>query len=92
MITPLAADHSPQARAAEGFDRSTIRIDRTALQVRCPEGRASAGGTPSSSTDVTPSSSRPPVLTAAPAPPATSAPPWPAAIACSPCGLTNTSN
>lgn len=46
MITPLLADHSPQARAAEGFDKSAFLIDWPARQVRCPEGRTSAGWYP----------------------------------------------
>ncbi|WP_429195028.1 transposase [Kitasatospora sp. MAP12-15] len=46
MITPLLADHSRQARAAEGFDKSAFRIDWTARQVRCPEGRTSTGWYP----------------------------------------------
>jgi hypothetical protein len=43
MVTPLLADHSPQAKAAEGFDKSAFRIDWKARQVRCPEGATSAG-------------------------------------------------
>ncbi|MFI6449690.1 IS1182 family transposase [Kitasatospora sp. NPDC050543] len=46
MITPLLADHSRQARAAEGFDKSAFRIDWTTRQVRCPEGRTSTGWYP----------------------------------------------
>ncbi|MCC9306126.1 IS1182 family transposase [Kitasatospora sp. RB6PN24] len=46
MITPLLADHSRQARAAEGFDKSAFRIDWTARQVHCPEGRTSTGWYP----------------------------------------------
>ncbi|MEU3277285.1 transposase [Streptomyces antibioticus] len=46
MVTPLLADHSPQARAAEGFDKSAFTIDWNARQVRCPEGRTSAGWYP----------------------------------------------
>ncbi|MCY0924111.1 MULTISPECIES: transposase [unclassified Streptomyces] len=46
MITPLLADHSPQAKAAEGFERSAFRIDWKARQVRCPEGSTSAGWYP----------------------------------------------
>ncbi|MFH9355344.1 transposase [Kitasatospora sp. NPDC017646] len=46
MITPLLADHSAQARAAEGFDKSAFRIDWTARQVRCPESRTSTGWYP----------------------------------------------
>ncbi|MFJ9447564.1 transposase [Kitasatospora sp. NPDC101235] len=46
MVTPLLADHSWQARAAEGFDRSAFRVDWTARQVRCPEDRTSTGWYP----------------------------------------------
>ncbi|WP_266328179.1 IS1182 family transposase [Kitasatospora sp. NBC_00240] len=46
MITPLLADHSPQARAADGFDKSAFRIDWTTRQVRCPESRTSTGWYP----------------------------------------------
>ncbi|MFI2184308.1 transposase [Streptomyces sioyaensis] len=46
MVTPLLAHHSHQARAAEGFDKSAFRIDWTARQVRCPEGRTSTGWHP----------------------------------------------
>ncbi|MFE9934302.1 IS1182 family transposase [Streptomyces sp. NPDC005533] len=46
MVTPLLADHSPQARAAEGFDKSAFRIDWAARQVRCPEGATSRGWYP----------------------------------------------
>ncbi|TLQ44607.1 transposase [Streptomyces marianii] len=46
MVTPLMADHSPQARAAEGFDKSSFRIDWTTRTVRCPEGSTSIGWHP----------------------------------------------
>ena len=46
MVTPLLADHSPQAKAAEGFAKSAFRIDWKARQARCPEGRTSAGWFP----------------------------------------------
>lgn len=55
VITALLADHSRQARAAEGFDKSAFRIDWTARQVRYPEGRTNAGRYPCSSTATTPS-------------------------------------
>ncbi|MFE6692326.1 transposase [Streptomyces sp. NPDC057743] len=46
MITPLLADHSPQAKAAEGFAKSDFRIDWTTRTVRCPEGSTSIGWHP----------------------------------------------
>ncbi|MFJ9682923.1 IS1182 family transposase [Streptomyces sp. NPDC101194] len=46
VITPLLADHSHQARAAEGFDKSAFRIDWTTRQVRCPERCTSTGWYP----------------------------------------------
>ncbi|MFC8449011.1 hypothetical protein [Kitasatospora sp. NPDC057223] len=46
MITPLLADHSRQARAAEGFDRAAFRVDRNTRQVTCPEGRTGTGWYP----------------------------------------------
>lgn len=46
MITPLMADHSPQAKAAEGFAKSDFRIDWKSRTVRCPEGHASIGWHP----------------------------------------------
>ncbi|MFB6784752.1 transposase [Streptomyces sp. NPDC002596] len=46
MITPLLADHSPQARAAEGFDKSAFLIDWRTRTVRCPEGFVSTGWYP----------------------------------------------
>ncbi|WNZ06390.1 transposase [Streptomyces sp. 11x1] len=46
MVTPLLADHSPQAKAAEGFDKSAFRVDWRARQVHCPQGATSAGWYP----------------------------------------------
>ncbi|MEU6709134.1 IS1182 family transposase [Streptomyces wuyuanensis] len=46
MVTPLLADHSPQAKAAQGFDKSAFRIDWKTRQVRCPQGATSAGWYP----------------------------------------------
>ncbi|MEU5431688.1 IS1182 family transposase [Streptomyces olivoreticuli] len=46
MITPLLADHSPQAKAAEGFAKSDFRIDWRSRTVRCPEGSTSIGWHP----------------------------------------------
>jgi len=46
MVTPLLADHSPQARAAEGFDKAAFRIDWNTRQVHCPQGRTSTGWYP----------------------------------------------
>lgn len=46
MVTPMLADHSAQARAAEGFDKAAFHVDWTTRQVTCPEGRTSAGWYP----------------------------------------------
>jgi transposase len=46
MVTPLLADHSPQARAAKGFDKAAFTVDWNTRQVRCPEGRTSTGWYP----------------------------------------------
>jgi hypothetical protein len=46
MVTPALLDHSPQARAADGFDKSAFTIDWKARQARCPEGRTSRGWYP----------------------------------------------
>lgn len=46
MITPLPADHSHQARAAQGFDKAAFTVDWNTRQVRCPEGRTSTGWYP----------------------------------------------
>lgn len=46
MVTPLLADHSRQAKAADGFDKSAFHIDWTTRQVRCPQGHRSTGRHP----------------------------------------------
>ncbi len=46
MVTPMLADHSHQARAAGGFAKAAFRIDWNTRQVRCPQGRTSAGWYP----------------------------------------------
>lgn len=85
MVTPVLLDHSPQARAAEGFDKSAFAIDWKARQVRCPAGATSATWTPSASTARTRSSSSSTCAPAAPALPGTSAPPPSRTAARSPC-------
>ncbi|MEU3462915.1 IS1182 family transposase [Streptomyces sp. NPDC006733] len=46
MVTPLLADHSPQAKADQGFAKNAFRIDWKARQARCPQGRTSTGWFP----------------------------------------------
>ncbi len=46
LVTPMLADTSPQARAAEGFDRTRFAVDWQHHTVICPQGRASASWTP----------------------------------------------
>jgi hypothetical protein len=46
MVTPVLLDHSAQARAAEGFDKSAFAIDFKARQVRCPAGRTNINRNP----------------------------------------------
>jgi transposase len=46
MVTPMLADHSRQARAAEGFDKAAFTVDWNTRQVTCPEGRTSSGWYP----------------------------------------------
>jgi len=48
LITPLLADTSPQARAAEGFDRSGFTVDWPARTVTCPQDKTSTWWTPAS--------------------------------------------
>jgi hypothetical protein len=43
---PGPADHSPQARAAKGFDKSAFAIDWKARQVRCPAGHTNINWNP----------------------------------------------
>lgn len=46
MITPLLADHSRQARTAEGFGKAAFRVDWNTRQAHCPEGSTSTGWYP----------------------------------------------
>ncbi|MGX1915772.1 IS1182 family transposase [Streptomyces phaeochromogenes] len=46
MVTPLLLDHSPQAKAADGFDKSAFAIDWRTRQVRCPAGKTSSHWNP----------------------------------------------
>ncbi|MBP5942406.1 transposase [Streptomyces acidiscabies] len=46
MVTPLLADHSRQARAAEGFDKAAFTVDWNTRRVTCPESRTSTGWYP----------------------------------------------
>ncbi|MEU5547515.1 transposase, partial [Streptomyces sioyaensis] len=46
MITPLMADHSPQAKAGAGYAKSEFRINWKSRTVRCPEGSTSIGRHP----------------------------------------------
>jgi hypothetical protein len=46
MVTPALLDHSPQARANAGFDKSAFRINWKARQARCPQGHTSTGWYP----------------------------------------------
>ncbi|MFI9630362.1 transposase [Streptomyces sp. NPDC052042] len=46
MVTLALRDHSPQAKADAGFQKSAFRIDWKARQVRCPQGRTSTGWFP----------------------------------------------
>jgi hypothetical protein len=46
LITPMLADNSPQARAGDGFDRTTFTIDWDTQQVICPHGQTNTSWTP----------------------------------------------
>jgi hypothetical protein len=46
MVTPVLLDHSPQAKAAAGFDKNAFTIDWKTRQVRCPAGRTSSHWNP----------------------------------------------
>ncbi|MFD4578092.1 IS1182 family transposase [Streptomyces sp. NPDC058417] len=46
MITPVLADHSTQAKAAEGFDKTAFTANWRTRQVRCPAGRTSSHWNP----------------------------------------------
>jgi transposase len=46
LITPVLLDHSPQARAGAGFDRTAFTVDWDATQVLCPQGHTSVSWSP----------------------------------------------
>jgi hypothetical protein len=46
LITPVLADHSPQARAGAGFDRAAFAIDFDSHQATCPQGQTSSSWSP----------------------------------------------
>jgi transposase len=46
LITPVLADHSPQARAGTGFDRTAFTIDFDREQATCPQGQTSSSWSP----------------------------------------------
>ncbi|MGI8313136.1 IS1182 family transposase [Saccharopolyspora hattusasensis] len=46
LITPVLADHSPQARAGAGFDRTRFTIDFDREQATCPQGQTSSTWNP----------------------------------------------
>ena len=46
LVTPMLTDHSPQARAGAGFDRSAFTLDFDRQQATCPQGQASSSWNP----------------------------------------------
>jgi transposase len=46
LITPALADHSAQARAGAGFDRTAFTIDFDRQQATCPQGQTSGSWSP----------------------------------------------
>jgi hypothetical protein len=46
LVTPMLADTSPQARAAEGFDRTAFTVDWDTQQVTCPQGQVNDSWSP----------------------------------------------
>jgi hypothetical protein len=46
LVGPVRLDSSPQARAANGYDRAAFTIDWTAQQATCPQGQTSSSWTP----------------------------------------------
>ena len=46
LITPVLLDHSPQARAKAGYDRSAFTVDWDNQQVTCPQGQTSVSWSP----------------------------------------------
>ena len=51
LIGPVPPDTSWQARAGQGFDSASFRVDWEAQQVRCPQGRLSRGWYPERDSD-----------------------------------------
>jgi transposase len=52
LITPVLLDHSPQARAGAGFDRTAFTVDWDAAQVICPQGQVSTSWSPCTQREV----------------------------------------
>jgi hypothetical protein len=46
LVTPVLLDHSPQARAQNGYDRTSFTVDWAKRQVTCPQGQTSASWSP----------------------------------------------
>jgi transposase len=46
LVTPMLADTSPQARAADGFDRTAFTVDWDTQQVTCPQQQTSTSWSP----------------------------------------------
>jgi transposase len=46
LVTPVLLDHSPQARAQSGYDRTSFTVDWAKEQVTCPQGQTSASWSP----------------------------------------------
>ncbi|MEV5414542.1 transposase [Thermopolyspora sp. NPDC052614] len=46
LVAPVLLDHSPQARAAGGYDRTAFTIDWDKRQVTCPQGHTSSSWSP----------------------------------------------
>jgi transposase len=54
LIGPVPPDTSWQARAGEGFDSASFRVDWEAQQVKCPQGHLSRGWYPERDSDGVP--------------------------------------
>ena len=48
LVTPVLLDHSAQAKAGTGYDKSAFTINWDTQQVTCPQGASSASWTPCS--------------------------------------------
>jgi transposase len=46
LVTPVLGDHSPQARAKTGFDRSAFTVDWDNQHITCPQGQTSSSWSP----------------------------------------------